>query len=229
MPVFASGVVNPLFKPFGFLRDGIYGGTSRTLSYFSSKSDLHDENEKLKKEIESLNLRILNLRLTAEENESLRGLVSLTEPHGTYKTLRVISKPPFTPYDYLVLHGGENQGIVVGQKVYANDALILGEIVEVYSGTSKARLYSSYGDETEIKMEGSGAFLKAKGRGMGNFRIEAPREIVVEKGQLITFPEDGGDIVAQIYSVSAGATDPFQLVLARYPVNILELIFVRVK
>ncbi len=224
-----SNATNNLIGPFIRAGAGINNDIGLFLNYFSSKKSLKIENDKLRKSINIMAVKELKYKIMRDENIIMKNSLRIYGDIGSYTIARVTAKPPFSPYDILILDSGSNSGISIGQRVYFSEDVILGEIVEVYTNSSKARLYSSYGTITKAKIEGQGIFFSLLGRGMGNFRIEAPRDLQITKGDILTAGDEPGKIIGEVHGVSTGPTDAFQLVHARYPINFLDVIYVGIK
>src|SRR3989338_5144377 len=87
----------------------------RIFSVFDSKSALIEENETLKKEIRDISLKLLDRNLLYEENLLLKERLGRGE-YGQAVVARVISKPPRSLYDTLVVDPGSREGIQVGKR-----------------------------------------------------------------------------------------------------------------
>src|SRR3989304_2204585 len=92
---------------------------------------------------------------------------------------RVISKPPRSFYDTLVVDAGSKEGIQVGEKVLYGDNIMIGEIAEVFEKTSKVRLFSSSGEVIDVTIGKRAVPALAVGIGGGNFEIQIPRDTLI--------------------------------------------------
>src|SRR5437016_3002805 len=97
----------------------------------------------------------------------------------------VLIGPPHSPYDTLVLDQGSLEGVAVGQAVLFQN-VALGEISEVFSHTSKAKLFSTAGTDMEVVIGPNHVHVEASGRGGGNFIARLPKSVSIQKGDTVT-------------------------------------------
>jgi cell shape-determining protein MreC len=140
----------------------------------------------------------------------------------------VLTKPPQSMYDTLVLDAGENLGIVVGGQVTLSDAATLGVIDEVFGRTSRAKLFSSVDTETPAVIDRTDLSVTLIGRGAGNFEIRLPQEVDIMKGDVIRLPGMTPSVVATVVEVESNPTNSFKRVFCKMPINIAELRWVSV-
>ena len=89
-------------------------------------------------------------------------------------------------------------------------------------------MYSSYGEKTLVLIGQNNVEKEAIGIGSGNFKVEMPREADVKEGDTIVIPSISPNIFGVVEKVQFKATDSFQNVLFKSPINILELKWVEV-
>jgi cell shape-determining protein MreC len=193
-----------------------------------SKYGLEVENQKLKDEIAARDAAALELDTLKSENESLKNTLGRTGKAQV--TLGVIiSRPPVSLYDTLVLDIGTNDGIKVGDKVYASGDVLIGDIAEVYSSESKVSLYSTPGRITPVLVGTSTIAASAMGKGGGNFVIKLPVSTKVVQGAVITIPHIRVHTFGVIDAIQVDSSDSLQTILFRSPVNVNQLQFVEVE
>ncbi|MFH1608962.1 MAG: rod shape-determining protein MreC, partial [Patescibacteria group bacterium] len=135
---------------------------------------------------------------------------------------------------------GINQGIYVGQRVFAYGNIPIGKIAEVEANSSKVVLYSSPGEKTEAIISlghsltgeaGSAmsSFVELVGRGGGNFEITLPRDYILPEGTEIVLPGAYPYLLGTVKTIISDPRDPFQKALIVSPVNVQELKFVQVE
>jgi hypothetical protein len=73
-----------------------------------------------------------------------------------------------------------------------------------------------------------GITVPVEGKGSGNFELHVPRDLDVRENDVMTLPGSPDFIFGVIKSVQFDERDPYQTVLARTPINVQELKFVRV-
>jgi rod shape-determining protein MreC len=193
----------------------------------SSKYSLVKENKRLRDEIMSRDSSMLLLDALRKENESLKSTLGRTG--GGDDVLGVIlSRPPVSPYDTLVIDIGSNDGVKVGNKVYTDGDTIIGDIVEVFGNHSKVSLYSSPGRTSSIIIGASNVETQAVGRGGGDFTAKLPVEIDVKEGDTIVIPQIRPHAFGVVERIIVDSSDSMQTILFKMPINIHEFRFVRV-
>jgi cell shape-determining protein MreC len=139
----------------------------------------------------------------------------------------VISRPPQSPYDILVIDSGSDNDIKQGARVLFSTDVMLGYVAEVFSKTSKIKLVSFPGEETSVIIESlaSGAKISALaiGRGGGEMEIKIPSSIEVRSGDLVKTPGTYPLMLGTVEKTEINLSDPFQKIYFRLPVNFQEL------
>ena len=138
----------------------------------------------------------------------------------------VLTHPPQTPYDVIIIDAGSNESITIGSEVSLPEGPILGVVSEVFSKRAKVKLFSASGEETNAILERNNVPIILVGTGGGNFRLTLPRDIAIEKGDRILSPDITSRLLATVGEVSVRPTDSFKEVLAKGPTNIFALRFV---
>jgi len=138
----------------------------------------------------------------------------------------VLTRPPQTPYDVIIIDAGSNESLTIGSEVSLPEGPILGIISEIFPKSAKVKLFSASGEETNAVLERNNVPVTLVGTGGGNFRMTLPREIAIEKGDRILSPNIASRPLATVGEISVRPTDAFQEVLAKSPTNIFSLRFV---
>ena len=138
----------------------------------------------------------------------------------------VLTRPPQTPYDVIVIDAGLNESITIGSEVSLPEGPILGVVSEVFSKSAKVKLFSASGEETNAVLERNNVPVILIGIGGGNFRLALPRDIAIEKGDRILSSDIASRPLATVEEISVRPTDSFKEVLAKSPTNIFALRFV---
>lgn len=190
---------------------------------FSFRRNILEENKKLKTEnavLKAESLRISNLQL---ENNKLRGLESSNS--ADLFSARVISKPNHLPYDEIIIDVGSDQvpAFRVGQLVFADKDVVLGQIESVASQYSKIKLYSTGGVKIPVVVGELAVPSIAEGLGAGNFSLTLPRGVTIKVGDQVKTSIVGDYILGYVAGVLKDSNDPFQKVIFRSPYNFFEL------
>jgi cell shape-determining protein MreC len=160
------------------------GQTASTFSsFFSSQSDLKNEIEKLKEENSLLTVQLSDRDMLLKENADLRAGAFLEEETGRIAA-KLISKPPFTPFDVFVINKGESHGIRDGARVMIGETWI-GTISKVESATAHITLLSNSQSETAVLVGDKAVPAVLKGKGGGNFGITLPQGSQVANGDFV--------------------------------------------
>ncbi len=153
----------------------------------------------------------------------------LNTPDSTEVLGVILSRPPRTPYDSLVIDIGEDEGLMEGDLVYADRDYIIGQIGEVRSSTSVVKLYSSPDQKIDVLIGSSTTPVVAEGRGGGNFYIKIPKNIVINEGDQIVAPGIREHVFGTAERVDTDEGEAYSHVYFKLPVNIYSLHYVQVK
>lgn len=192
-----------------------------------SKYSLVKENKKLREEIASRDGSMLLLDTLRKENESLKNDLNRSGK-GDLVLGVILSRPPISPYDTLVIDVGATDDVSLGDKVYGLGDTLIGDIVEVYEHQSKVSLFSTPGRETPVLVGSSTIATNAMGRGGGNFSVKLPADIKIQKGDSILTTQIRPHVFGSVQEIVVDSSDSLQTILFRAPLNINEFRFVEV-
>lgn len=223
-----------------FIGTGILRVTHGVGGFFSNigtslrlKSSLEKENQDLKNQLSEINTKLLSYDSVVAENFELKtGMGRTDNLHFILAT--ILSKPSKSLYDTLVIDGGENASIVIGQTVYANSEVPIGTIESVEKNSAIVRLFSSPKTESEGRLDVPDEKgvkhidITLVGRGGGNFQTTVPHDLVVPISAQVFSRDIKPRLIAVFQKITSDARDPFQTLLLTAPVNIQELNFVQV-
>lgn len=193
--------------------------------FFLSRKALMDENSILRDRVASLEAEVLSMSRELSQEGALLELVGrIKDSHNV--AAAVLTHPPQTPYDVLIIDAGSDHGVVLGSEVSLPEGPLLGKVSEVLAKTSKVRLFSAVDEETNAVLERGDMAVTLVGVGGGNFKISVPRDTQVEVGDRVLSADISSSLVAVVEDVSLRPTDSFKEVLAKSPTNIFSLRFV---
>lgn len=225
-PEFSFRIVNrPLFyaaKPLLKIKAGILDWWNETLTIWDDKKMLSGENKALREKIMELGTKIALLEILEKENAMFKAVLSLEEKRE-FILASIISRPPTNPYDMIIVDAGSSSGVKESMSVTAFGNVLLGYVIDVFKDTSKVKLISSFGEETNAILESSGTPVIAIGRGGENFEIMLPRAVSVNAGEKIITMGKQPMLVGIVEKVEHQATDPLQKIFFRLPINIQYL------
>lgn len=200
-----GGFAHTIAKPFWYVEQGVYNGGLAVRSYFTSHAQLMRDNEQLRAEIERARARLANHNQVLIELQRLKAAVGRAGDDAQLVQAYVLKRPGSTPYDTLIVDVGSTHGVKVGQKVYIDSEVPLGEISTVYDATAIVRLYSSPGDEMDVYIAntktGEQTAFVAKGRGLGTFEINVPIDFPVELDSPVLLTGPGSHVVGLVRSI----------------------------
>lgn len=195
---------------------------------FKTRSALNEENRNLKDQLSLLTAKQADYSLLFDENIKLKEIFNRKEERSlTLAT--ILAKPSQSLYDTLIVDVGSIQGIKIGQKVFVQGNVLIGQIFEVYDRTSKVKLYSSPGEKTDALVTGKDIYVQAIGRGGQNFEITLPQDFVINIGDQVLFPNIGLQVLGVVEEVISDPRDPLKKILLRSPINMNELKFVEIE
>ncbi|MEK7535445.1 MAG: rod shape-determining protein MreC [Patescibacteria group bacterium] len=159
-------------------------------------------------------------RISVLENENYVLRILLEHSAGKNRHLAyVLSSIRSSPYDTIIIDQGSDQGIEPGRVVISDQGVALGKIIEVYPKISKIELFSAYGKDLELILDGEERVI-ASGQGSQNFYLRLPRGINVTASSTLMLPGAENLLIANVENIKNDSGDAFQKVLARLPVNI---------
>lgn len=193
----------------------------------ASKYSLTKENQRLQEEISARDSGAMLLDTLRSENENLKALLG-RNAKGTFVIGVILARPPAALYDTLVIDAGSSDGIKVGDKVYAEGDVLLGDIAEVSSHQSKVSLYSSPGRVTPVLFGTTTIAAEATGKGGGNFMTRLPAKTLISSGEIVTMPQIHAHTFGVVEDVTLDSSASLQTILFKTPVNVNQISFVEV-
>lgn len=221
-----SSVATPVWKA----KQDVYERVSMSASVllFKTKEDLVRENERLRDELREVRLEMLNHGVLERENKELKKMLGRSNRQQEGILARVLVRPRQSLYDSLIIDVGSRDGLSEGDIITVGAAGI-GYIQSASEYTAQARLYSSPGQTFNVTI-GADKEVQAQAHGVGggNFRVQLPRGVAVEEGDVVRSPELPHTIIGHAEVIEKSPSDSFQTIYFRLPVNIYEVKYVTV-
>lgn len=224
-----TGVLHFIGRPFWKSKIVVVNNLNKAEYLVRTKASVYKENENLLKENIDLKTSMIDYQVLKNENITLKESLGRV-PQGRDMVLsNILTKPNHSPYDTIIIDVGHNVGINVGNQVYSNITIPIGEVSAVYDNTSLVTLYSNPGKSTEAIIDIYNTTVELIGRGGGNFEVTVPVEIPFNKGTSVLIPGLQPEIVATMQDVISLPNDPMKKILLSSPVNVQDLKWVFVK
>lgn len=234
--VFAINFFFPRFFPTVFypVTSVLMRGESSSVGFFvsmgeivRSKYSLIKENRRLEEEVAARDRSLLRLDALERENESLKSAFDRSGK-GDYVLGVILSRPPVSLYDTLVVDVGSRDGVKVGNKVYAEGDVLIGDVEEVFGSQAKVSLFSAPGRVMSVLVGTSTVAAEATGRGNGNFVTKLPSGSKISQGATVALPHIHSHIFGVVGSVTLDSSASVQTIFFNSPVNIHQLAFVEI-
>lgn len=224
---FGRPVIVSAVRPLWLGDNAITRGIANLGLFLRDKNALAEENRILKEKISSYE----NLEASYRAMESARDdLLTRFGRSPLTPTLAagVLSRPPETPYDLLVIDAGTAEGALLGDKVSLPEGGALGKVSESFESVSKVTLYTAGGVKTEAVLERGHVSVTLTGIGGGGFEFTLPRGVAVMPGDKILLPGIRAELVGVVSEIDLEPTDAEIRVLARSVINLGSIRFVSV-
>lgn len=216
-------------RPLWFVRDGITRSVSNIKGYFVFKNSLISENSSLKDEVANLKLKEIDYGVLSKEFEDLKNQLGRKGENFPSIVSRVLSKPPSSPYDTLVIDVGSSDGVSLGNKVYISDNIIIGSVKNVTPHTSLVGLFSTGGNEQEATLSRTGASFVLKGLGGADLELEVPKDTDIVWGDVFLYPKFSPSMIGSVYYIDTNSQSSFKKIYIRIPGNIFSIKYVFVE
>lgn len=188
--------------------DALASGSRAIFSSFGDTSVLALRNEQLLRE----NAALANEnQALLKKNESCTALSFGSVPDKNNHAgivAGVISRPPVSPYDTLVLSRGERGGIAVGQEAFGDGGVPLGVVSSVLADFSRITLFSSPNMSTHGWIGSANLPLEILGAGGGAMRAALARSAGVAVGDAVFAPGPGALPVGRVVRIDSDQSSP---------------------
>lgn len=209
---------SPVFKTANFA----FGIKENIIFLFKNKEGLREELNGLKERNIEIENELSLLDYVKKENEELKIMLSRSDKKS-YILGSIISRPPKSPYDTVVIDAGSSDGLAKGMKAVAYSNVLIGYVAEVFPNASKIKLLSFPGEEISLIIENAKVSAIGFGLGGGNVEIKMPSSVVVNIGDKIISDGTFHYLLGIADKIETDLTNPFQKIIFRMPINLNEL------
>jgi cell shape-determining protein MreC len=200
--------------PLWAVREAITSRAVSTISYFKSKSTLQNENDDLKKKLDEKNAEIIAVKNQVDLYKQLDSYIAMKDTTANESIVRVVSRPPQTPFDVLVVEANDNN-IKAGQRVYF--AGIPAGIIESKTGSyAKVFLFSNPASQFRVLVGVNKIEADAKGKSQGNIYLTLPKNVDVQNGDTV-YLADGTVPIGTVSQVDNNTSTSFIDVYVKMP------------
>lgn len=186
-----------------------------------SSSQIRKENTELREKVFQSEIDNIKVKILEQQNADLKQslLLSTDDQKETAIYAEITASRKQGSEDLLVIDKGTTQGIIKGDLVIYGGTVQIGKIIEVYSNSAIASLYSSFDILTPITV-GSSTPAEARGKGLGSFEIRIPKGSTVQEGDLVRLRDHASSYaLGTIGAVESADANPFQIAYFSFPVN----------
>lgn len=210
-----------LFTPAFSFKEFIINSSGSIGTSFKDKEDLENKVFQLEEENSKLKIAILSQNFANSQAEDYK--IEL-EKKQNGAVLKVLNRPPFSPYDTLLILKEEND-IEVGDLVFTRGVYI-GNVENVSSRTATIKLRSSSGEKTLVRV--SGIEVDSEGRGGGQFLIKIPKDSEIKIGDAVVVPDLNYSIIGSVGQIVEDPVATFKSVYFSIPIAFQDMNFVSV-
>lgn len=193
-----------------------------------SRQQLIDENQNLRNQLEVLaGDQLIADQLIAENLELKNALGRGTNKHTILAA--VITRPPYTLYDNIIIDVGKDAGINIGAPVYTlGSTTVIGRVASVSADQSLVVLNSSPGNELDVLIGQKNFAVRATGKGNGSFEVTLPRDAGINVGDFVITPTLSSNYIGKVESLDLEETRTYLKALIAMPINVSMIRFVEV-
>lgn len=223
LPGFFFGVGAFTLKTVDGLRGTIIAGYTTVSSYFVSHKKLAEENAKLATLVNELYAYKSQNEVLRIENNRIKQI----EVSDDETIAEVIATPPQAPHGVIVVSVSDQ--VDVGDLVFSNSGVLLGNVVVARGGSAKIDLYSRGRNIIDVQNNRTGERYALVGKGHGNYEIEFPKDSDVQSGDVLIARVEGVHVVAVLEEIEVRESSSILTGYAKVPLSIFDLSHVVIK
>lgn len=196
--VFFPGILVAIGSPLWIAGNTLTASVGDAQNRFTDFDTLVAERDALKEENETLRVRELQARTQAEDLVKVLG--TRTEP-APGVVAAVLTRPPVSPYDVLVIDQGAVAGVREGALASGNSGVPVGRVEEVSARSARVRLFSAPGAQTESWVGENRLAVLVIGEGSGAMRAEVSRDAGIQDGDMVYAGAPGAMPIGSVVGV----------------------------
>lgn len=203
----------------------LYDSLMPVFSFENNFSFSSKESEKLIEENSRLQREVLELRAQVDAYGIYTA--SVNNVSNDRLVAKVLKRPPYTLFDTLLIDRGRIDGVDQGMQVYIHNTL-LGNVKEVFENTASVELITYPGNVLEAIFPGN-VTSEIKGIGNGAFEAAIPKDIIINKGDLVTGTDRNATLYGVIDHIEDQEGSVYRRVFIDSPFNIYKESWVEIK
>lgn len=200
-----KNALNTLTTPLRLAGEKVSEALDGFERYFASLEKLHEENEGLREEINSLKGELADRDATIDENKRLREYLEMKEKYKDFELQEalIVSRESENHATFFTLNKGTNNGIEIGMAVIVKDGLV-GSVCDAGTNWSRVRVLNEASASAGVYVQRSGEIgvlcgdIAYKDTGYCTLKYLG-ENADVEKGDLIFTSGEGSVYPSGIY------------------------------
>jgi len=208
-------------------KDGAGNIASSYSGLFSSRVSLQKENRELKRKLDEAEVVLSDKDILIKENSDLKASIHYKTETGNISA-RVMSKPPFTPFDVIIIDAGYSQGVKEDDRVMIGQ-IYIGTVTLVSANSSQITLLSSSSINTEAYVGVDALPVTLNGKGGGNFETSLPQGSVVKEGDLVyAYYLQTPHLIGKVSRIIDDEDNTLMSILLTLPLNLYSISHVEI-
>ncbi len=216
-----GGILAYVGQPFWHLREVVIGRYESISTVLSSKANLQKENTRLQAVLDEVALEAYSRNLLRDENEQLKAMLGRSSEY-VFTLARILSGPPVSPYDTLLVDVGEQRGVYVGMPAFSQGDFKVGEVTRVWGDSALVSLYSTPNTQLSVTISTSSIPTVLTGQGGGNLRAILPRGTTIKVGDLVSIPALDPAYAGTVDAIDRPEGSSLEAVYVRLPFDIIK-------
>lgn len=182
-------------SPFQGVVSAPLEGLNDYVNNLQSVSELQQENQRLRAEVDRLTRELASLPELTKENAQLREVLNLQKARPSYQWLpaRIIGSDPSNLIRAVIIDKGANDGVQKGMTVVSARGSLVGKVLDVKATTAKVLLITDVTSSVTARVEGSGAEGVVSGQRNGPLVMRYISQVeIVKTGDKVVTSGKGG-------------------------------------
>lgn len=164
------------------------------------------------------------LETLQEENQQLKKELGLREARET-GIGRVISRPPRTHYDTLLVSLTEGHSVSRGD-IAVFEGAVLGEVLRTNSAAAVVQLFSAPGVTNDVRVGEPSAIVVIHGLGGGSYVFDVSDDVALEPGDVLISARYGTHTFGVVSTISEDPDRTTKRVYAHLPAPLSDIRFI---